>query len=244
MKYFSVLLALVLVTLALAACAEPLALDGTLAGVVCWPEGSAPEEASYVFRYSYPLLAGNNDAAVMINDHFDYEISNALAFTVPIDIDTSASSREVTGTVTCNDDRYFSVKIVTVFREADVATTTVTAATFSRTGSRAGIATSLPRLLGLLKDDETDEWLKDRQTNKANKLVWDLVWKQIRESGCPLRADLTQEDYQFLFYPEEDFYLDENGDPVFFVHAAYLAAEETDDVWLFPLSLSFLLDEL
>ena len=46
-----------------------------------------------------------------------------------------------------------------------------------------------------------------------------------------------------VFYPEEDFYLDENGDPVFYLLENTVALPEAG-ILLVPISLETLLDEL
>ena len=55
--------------------------------------------------------------------------------------------------------------------------------------------------------------------------------------------DLTREELEAQFYPEEDFYLDENGNPVFYVQPSYIASS-AEGVLTFPFTLEELLDEL
>ena len=55
--------------------------------------------------------------------------------------------------------------------------------------------------------------------------------------------DCTDEELEAAFYPEEDFYLDENGDPVFYLLENTVALPEAG-ILLVPISLEMLLDEL
>ena len=55
--------------------------------------------------------------------------------------------------------------------------------------------------------------------------------------------DLTYETLENVFYPEEDFFLDENGDPVFFLQEA-MVAPQTEGILYFPFTLEELLDEI
>ena len=53
--------------------------------------------------------------------------------------------------------------------------------TFALQGGKAGSCISLPYLLGLLEADESDTWVQDRATAKADQLVYQLVWSIIEE---------------------------------------------------------------
>ena len=246
---FTVLVFVILLAVFPAVSAAPLEISGTLEGTACWPDGTDETTASYLYRYSYPLLGGEDEVSLMINDFYRYAVSDAIAFTVPINggmlSDTGVQcSTDIKGEVTCNNDDFFSVCVHVVSDYGTSPITVVSGHTFARKGAKAGSAISLPRLLGILEDEEADEWMKDRQTNKANELVWGMIWDELqRRSGLSLYEDLTYEDFQFCFYPEEDFYLDGSGNPVFFIQAGAVADME-DGILLFPFLLEDILDEL
>ena len=246
-KIIALFLALLL---PLTACAVELGED--VSGVACWPEGTDETNAAYVYRYSYPTVLGDDETAGLINENFAYMIEDALAFKVPMDgemlesTDVQAYTNELSR-VTCNNEEYLSVLVVSEAFRGAAAQEVYYGYTFSLTGLRAGQPTSLPRLLGILKDDEADTWMQERQTNKANELVWGLVWDVIQEKQeeglITFDPDLTYEMLTGNFYPEQDFYLDENGDPVFFIQAATIASA-ADGVLTFPFTVEFLLDEI
>lgn len=249
-RFLSLMLALLLS--AAPALAETITLDEPLTGVVCWPEGSTEADAAYVYRYSYPHVAGDGEVAGTINETYAYLVEDALAFTVPITAETLESTdvqayTNVVSQVTCLNDAYLSVLIVTESFLGASSMEVYAGHTFALTGERAGIATSLPRLLGLLDDKETDEWLLDRQTAKANDLVWGLVWSIMEEQRAAgdvnFDPDLTYDMLTQDFYPEEDFYLDGDGNLVFFIQAATVASA-ADGVLTYPFSLEELKDEL
>ena len=54
---------------------------------------------------------------------------------------------------------------------------------------------------------------------------------------------LTREELEAQFYPEEDFYLDESGNPVFYVQSSYLASS-AEGVLCYPFTVEELLDEM
>ncbi|MBR4082123.1 MAG: hypothetical protein IKK21_10100 [Clostridia bacterium] len=246
-----------LLALVLIACMLPLStlaveLGEDVTGTVCWPEGTDETTAVYVYRYAYPTVAGEDDIAGLINENFAYMIEDALAFKVPMtgetleSTDVQAYTNELSR-ITCNNDEYLSVLVVSEAFLGAAAQEVYYGYTFSLTGLRAGQVTSLPRLLGILKDDEEDTWMQERQTRKANELVWGLVWgiieEQQREGLITFDPDLSFEMLQQDFYPEQDFYLDENGNPVFFIQAATIASA-ADGVLTFPFTVEELLDEL
>ncbi len=232
--------------------AESLTRDDDLTGTVCWPDGTDESSATFVYRYNYPHFAESGEVATAVNETFAYLIDDALGFTVPILAESLESTEvqaycNVVSTVTCLNDDYLSVLVVTESFQGASTTEVYSAQNFMLSGERAGIATSLPRLLGILDDQESDTWMQDRQTAKANELVWTLVWEIIEEQRTAgtvnYDTDLTYDTLTQEFYPEEDFYLDENGDPVFFIQAATIASA-ADGVLLFRFSLEELQDEL
>ena len=107
----------------------------------------------------------------------------------------------------------------------------------------------LPRVFPekLTQDGKVDTWLQDRQTAKADNCVRELVWAEIermmKSGDVPFYDGLTFEELEAAFYPEEDFYLDENGDPMFYLLENTVALPEAG-ILLVPISLETLLDEL
>ena len=71
-----------------------------------------------------------------------------------------------------------------------------------------------------------------------------VILKVIHEDGEDMLSTLdSDEELEAAFYPEEDFYLDENGDPVFYLLENTVALPEAG-ILLVPISLETLLDEL
>ena len=251
---------LILMTLFLAICCAALAegllaLDEPLSGVICWPEGSDESTAAYVYRYSYPQVAGDSEIAELINGTYAYEVSDAAAFRVPMNaegLDPEAGVQFYTTIayeVTCLNERYLSIKITTESFLGSAATLTVAGHTFSLDGgAKTGAVTSLPYLLGLLdEDDATDEWMQDRQTAKADecvqRLVWEIIEQQIMSGEVAYDDELDYETFCYSFYPEEAYYLDADGNPVFFIQEGFVAPV-SEGVLLFPFTMEELLDEI
>ena len=187
----------------------------------------------------------------MINDFYDYLISDAKDFMIPMTYETLEVSpvqayTAITSQVMCNNEDYFSVLVTTESFMGAETSQILAGHTFALQGGKAGTCISLPYLLGLLEADENDTWMQDRATAKANELVYGLVWSIIEEQKAEIIAyydDLTREELEAQFYPEEDFYLDENGNPVFYVQPSYIASS-AEGVLTFPFTLEELLDEL
>ena len=82
------------------------------------PEGSDAQTAQYVYRYQYPLLENTGETAQMINDFYDYLISDAKDFMIPMTYETLEVSpvqayTAITSQVMCNNEDYFSVLVTT-----------------------------------------------------------------------------------------------------------------------------------
>ncbi len=248
-----ILLLLLVLVLAIPAVAEeaPLTFTEDLTGVYLYPEGATEADARYIYRYRYPQLAGNSAIAQLLNTTYQYTATDALGFEAPM-IATSleegaeAMVVDIGYEITCLTDEYLSVKVTKVVTSADEVSTVVNGHVFALKGTRAGEIISLPYLLGILDDDETDEWYKDRQTQKADNCVRTMLWERLEEmtdEGVALYDGLLYEEFEACFYPEEDFYLDENGDPVFFLQENSVAEAEAG-ILLFPITLDELLDEI
>lgn len=245
-------LLLVLLVCSAAALAEPVTLTDPLAGEAYWPEDADAATAMYVYRYHYPQVAGEGEVALMINEHYAYLLSDALGFALPmaeglIENPDVQAYTHITSEITCHSDDYLCVKITTENFMGAAISNVVSAHTFALTGGKAGCVVNLPYLLGLLDADETDEWLLTRQTDKADSCVRGLIWEIIRqqqaEGAVAYYEGVTYEMLEGCFYPEEDFYLDAEGNLVFFIQES-LMAPSTEGVLYFPFTLEELLDEI
>ena len=205
-------------------------------------------EADYICSLRYPQADPGDPSAELINSFFRYLAEDAAGFGIPMNADyyrtqePSSDIREETGyQVTCNSDDFFSVLVETVQGEL----TTWTGYTFSRKGLKPGLSVALPYLLGLLESDETDTWLQDRQTARADALVREMVWERLQERNgkdLTLLEDLDPETLEYGFFPEEDFYLQEEGEPVFYLQPG--TVEDSGRLITVLLPLEEILDEM
>ena len=185
-----------------------------------------------------------------INAFYDYLLNDTVSNMVPMlqeAFEGFDSSMTVTYTVTCNNDDFFSVLVRTEKDNPDQSMVYWEGHVFSRKHPSAGYTYSLPKLLGILAPDENEEWLEDYQTEKADKLIREMVWSRIEENPDRFSdCRLTEETLSQVFFPEEQFYLDENGDPVFYLQPGDVfddASEESAPV-TFAVTLDEILDEL
>ncbi len=244
-------LLLVLILACSAAFADPLPLVEDLADVVVIPydEGN-PDAGKYTFSYRYPRVDESDPDAYLVNSFYDYEVSNAVGFEVPMNADYFASVgenavKDISYQLTCNNDVYFSILLRTEEVMGDLVIRSYAGHVFSRAEGSPGSTLTLPQLLNILSTRESDTWLQDRQTAKADTLVRQMVWDQIQENstGIPYYSDFDEEAFSGCFFPEEDFYLDETGNPVFFLQPGSAAPEDAG-LLIFPISLEELFDEM
>ncbi len=244
-------LLLVLLLCCSAALADPLPLADDLAGeeTILYDEEN-PSAGRYVFRYRYPRIDESAPDAYLVNSFYDYEVSNALGFEVPMNADYYAStgedaSKDISYTLTCNNDEYFSILLCTREEMEGITVVSYAGHVFSRSEGNPGSTLTLPQLLAILSTRESDTWLQDRQTARADTLIRELIWAQIKENeaGIGYLEDFNEEAFADCFFPEEDFYLDKTGNPVFFLQPGSAAPEEAG-LLTFPISLEEILDEM
>ena len=244
-------LLLALCLMAGACLADPLPLLEDLTGEITVPyEEGGTGGAAFTYRYRYPAADPSHPDAAIVNTFFDYEISDTVNFRAPMDAENWAptgesAEKDVTYTVTCNNDDFFSVLVCTTETTSQGVLATYAGNTFSRSEKRPGYTTTLPQILGILSSYESDTWLQDRQTARADAYVRAIIWERIEENpeDLPFWDTLTVDDLEYIFYPEEDFYLDETGNPVFFLQPGDAAPPEAG-LMTFPLTLEEILDEM
>ena len=248
-RVLSVLLLLSL--LALPALADPLPLLEDYTAEIAQPyDENDPSAGTFIYRCSYPHADDSSAGGSEINAFYEYLMNDTLDNYIPLLQDAYEgydSSMVVTYTVTCNNDEYFSVLIRTDRDNPDLRLTTWEGHVFSRTKGSPGQTYTLPKVLGILSANENDEWLQNRQTEKANSVIREMVWDMIQDNPEGLDyGDVTEESLDYVFFPEENFYLDENGDPVFYLQPGYFFAEvpEGTGLFTFPIALEDILDEL
>ncbi len=249
--------ALALALMLMYACAAAGALNtvAPLEGVAVYPEGAAEETAVYVYRYSYPQVEATDEsaaeAAETINALYQYLVSDAVSFKVPMYggmMPEGEKAETVIETqVTCSSELWYSVLVRTTTLMMGDASEVYSAQVFATSTDKPGNVITLPYLLGLLAEDESDTWLQDRQTEKANECVRQFVWAALNERAAAGEITLAEEmDYEWftaLFNPEEEFYLDERGEPVFFVQPG-MVCDVSSGLLLFPLTIEEIEDEL
>ena len=246
-KILIALLALLLCLPALAEC--PITLDEPLSGVYVWPEGSTEADALYVYRYRYPQAAGDSEVALHLNTTYAYSLEDALGFEVPMLASCMQPGDpqkivEIDYAVTHASEEYLSFAITKQVSVGGEATQVVSGHVFALTGPGAGRIVNLPVFLGLLDAEETDEWLLTRQTNKADRIIREMVWNMIQSGGSEAGYydDLTYEELEASFYPEEDYCLTESGDLCFYFQPGSIAPEEMG-LQTFEIPLWLVLDE-
>ena len=251
---------LVFFLLPTASLADPLPLtDDYSDTITVFYNGSDDADGRYRYTYRYPHADPTDPTAYRINSWYEYQIPDTVNNTIPNLSDLYASLGQnvdvtVSYTVTCNNDEYFSVLIhtVTEIHESDDQTDFSEkweGNTFSRFNGMPNSLYSLPNLLGILSTGENDEWLETRQTGKVSETVRSMVWNEIRRNphGLPFDPELPEEDLELIFNPDQDFYLDETGNPVFYLFPWDVLAEEALDgapLITIPLTLEEIRDEM
>ena len=221
MKRFLILLFVIL--LPAAAAADPLILTEDLAGVV--------SEPYFEYSYRYPMVDSSDPRAPLVNNLFSSEVNIAIHEGIPSTADYYAGISQharvaVDYEITFSSDAFFSVRIRTVTEtEEDGIFETWKGYTFSLLNGNPGQTFTISQILGMQKAGETDEDLESRYAGQIHSAVSKLVWNQILENPyeVPYYDWLTKEQLDYVLKPDDHFWLDETGNPVFFVDPGVIA---------------------
>ncbi len=208
-----------------------------------------PGAGSFTFSWKYPCIDDSEPDANIVNSFYleqiDMDETNMRFFADGYAESGESVTKDISYTVMCNNDEYFSVLLVQDLSVGDRHRIIWTGNTFSRKSGEVGAAFDLPRLLGILDSGEQDDYLIERQSEKATDIVLELIMDQIFENpeSIPYYDDITFDYLKSCVSPQEDFYLDEYGNPVFYVVPDTIA-DESYGYLAFPVALDDILDEL
>lgn len=241
MKKTAVFLLILCLLAAGSSLADPLPLlDDYVDEIVTPVDEGDPSAGEFIYSYRYPHVDEDAEGGAEINAFYDDLISLS-----EFESSFNPGITTITYSVTCNNDDYFSVLVHTVRSSEEQSSEHWDGQVFSRKNGSPGQTWTLPRLLGTLEQNENDTWLQDRQTEKADALLVDMVWDLIEdnEEDIDYFPDFTKEQLSHVFFPEENFYLDDTGNPVFYIQPG-VAAPETAGLLTYSISIEDILDEL
>lgn len=193
--------------------------------------------------YAYPQFAAENEADEAINRFFRQEAGAMLQERAQ---DAEPPERqEIDYRLALNTQRYVSVLLYNRTSTARGEYERLDAHTFARDGVYAGQRLTLSQVLGL--EPETGGAQDVAGETLAETLCYDLVWQIIERGMQDLDGDyledLTREKLCQTLHPEQDFYLDEEGNVVLYIQAGEVAGEIAGTL-LFPFSPAELLSAI
>lgn len=225
---FGLMLLILCLGLPLLAAAQGLDLAEPLTGERRYPDGA--EVAQYVLSYAYPQFGSADGSAEAVNAYYQamardmdsVDLESLAGETAEMD-DLPTAYTSLDYQITHNDERYLSVVLTTRSFAGNGEGETLSANTFARDGVYAGQMLTLAQVIGL--EEEENQTGTGTAAKLAYRLVWDIVSAGMENVDSDYLDGLTPETLEAAFHPETDFYLDEDGNVVFFVQAGLLAGE-------------------
>ena len=211
-----------------------------------------PSAGQFVFTCRYPHADPDAPGGELVNHFYETKLRELRDFYIDHDFDTYQDecqncTIEIFYEVTCSSDAFFSVLIRKKVTTDDETYESWSAQTFDRTNGLLNLSTSLPVLMGRISSGDSDSWLEERESTKVSEAVISLILDEIRRNpeGIAYRSDIdiTKELLARCLNPDEDFYLDEAGNPVFFIFPGYIADQE-EGYLTFSFSLRDIRDEM
>ena len=243
---FIAALVLVLSVFTLPASAQPLTLGQSLVGEAAYPNGSTVDNAKFLLTYAYPQIVPETEADQNINIYYQEMADDLLRETAPMLYEQAGAGMDaeisaymhISHQVTANTDDFFSVVLSWEEFMGVAESQTIAANVFARTGENAGGIITLPTVLGF--SDEVDA---TNLVDTVYRLVWDIIVEQMQTGSVEYFEELTEENLFLEFYPETDFYLDDQGNIVFFVQPSTIASGAAG-LLTFPFSPAELTSEM
>lgn len=223
--------------------AQGLELAEALKGEQSYPEGAA--QPSCVLQYELPQFAVQGEADLQINAYYQSlcETLSASLRDQSTEAEESDGFTNVTAVgyqITANTDSYLSVILTQQELSGHSQSERMQANVFARDGVYAGQPVLLSQMMGL--ESVAGEGAEPQ--TYASQLVYRLVWQIIEQQQASKQKDylegLAPNDLEAAFLPETDFYMDMDGNLVFYVQPGLIAGE-VEGVLTYPFALAELL---
>lgn len=219
---FLLSLCMALVGAAASVCAEQaLPNDGTLplaAPITGQRSWELADGERITLRYAYPQFEAWLEADRAINAYYQAMAQDMARLDQPVAADIAFEVQH-------NSKRYVSVVRTSSTAGGSGESVSLSADTFARDGLYAGQPVSLSQVLGLEQEgDELDDGASVAE-RLAYELVWQIVERDSQNADGGYLDGLTPRELQSAFSPESDFYLDADGNVVFFIQAGEIAGE-------------------
>lgn len=198
---------------------EGLLETASIAGTIKRSDSAQAHQTSFALEYRFPQFAAETQADHSINQYYQ-----ALAADLQQTAMFYEDSAQISYEITHNSDRYVSVAQTMSTVGGNGIVETLSADTFARDGVYAGRPLTLSQVLGLEEADELSTALSAAEM-LAYDLVWQIVEQEIQNADGDYPEGLIRENLEGVFLPESDFYLDTDGNIVFFIQAGELAGE-------------------
>lgn len=194
------------------------------------------ENWTYSYHYSVPFLAGEDDAAVLVNDTLAAVLEESRKLTLPMLAQADAMVAEgrhvidQTGEAVCNDGVLYAILTVrkeqvegqTPFYALEADTFDVSGEYLGETLTLRGILTAYPM------DGDTEAALLS--SDEMGELLLPVLYERFRtlqaEGVC--RAEVTEADFYRVCTPTVDYYPDGQGGAVFFLQPSLMTAPGPD----------------
>ena len=239
---------LVCMLVSVSAFAQVLEMADSISSIQTYPQGAQQEQAAYWFQYEYPQFLAHTTADQAINAYYQAvrddlnaflmsHVEERLALREP---EEPAYYTDLAYQVTANTDSYVSVLLTSQQFLGYSQSDRIEANVFARNGVYAGQLVTLSQVMGL--EQEGDEF--DAKASYASQLVYKLVWKIMEEQKASQQKDffegLTPADVEAALNPETDFYMDMDGNLVFYIQAG-IVSSEVEGIHTYPFSPAELL---
>ena len=205
---------------------EGLRLADPLEGI--WKPADVPQAS---FMYRFPQFEADDERAVLINQHYQTYAINGLEGLLP------DSLAYVDYEMISENERYLSVLLRFQSEGGMGLSETIHADTFALDGIYAGQKITLSQLLGM------EEIAQAHLSETVSHLIWQIVERDSMNAEGDYPEGITIDDVNAAVNPQQDFYLDQDGNVVFYIQSGELAGEIAG-ILTFPFAPSELMGAL
>lgn len=225
---------LLLFLIGLLFCAQTaLAADFETTFATCEKDFSHEGKLIYHYTCRYPVIQGDGPVAESLNHFFERAVSEMTDLVLPMyaaDPDMAGDGNRVLKQeyeITCNNGKLFSTLMRQEMGDVGKEQVSLFSQVFALEGPYQGETLTLRGMLGEIGDSS------DQIAQLVLNDIWQKIEQEMKEEGSAWQKDLTLDTLSKDFFPQEQFYADQEGRAVFYLEPGLFRTDTQSPTYVY-----------